>query len=139
MVGLLDIALASEVVEVSGQKVTVFAINARGIVTLLARFPQLRMMMTGKEVSPEEWVKVAPDGVSAIIAAGIGMAGDPEQEARADKLPLEDQLSLIGAIWTLTLPKGVGPFVEQLERMGLIAGGAFGKMPDTTSQQPLKS
>lgn len=139
MVGLLDIAPASEEVEVAGQKISVFAINARGIAQLLKKFPELRMMLTGKEVADENLVEMFPNAISAIIAAGLGEAGNAEVEQRADQLGLTDQAAIIAAIWRQTFPKGLDPFVKELERMGLLGdGGVFGKTPVSKSQQPLK-
>ena len=50
MVGLVDIAPAVECVDVQGTPVSVHGVSAKGLAGLLARYPELRMLMTGKEV-----------------------------------------------------------------------------------------
>jgi hypothetical protein len=45
--GLLDVSLASE--EVAG--VTVYGVSAQGVSYLLARFPEIRMLFTGRELN----------------------------------------------------------------------------------------
>lgn len=138
MVGLLDIAPASTEVAIAGQNVAVFAINARGIALLLKRFPELRMILTGKDIDQSKLVELFPDALEAIIAAGLGAPGDLALEERADKLGIGDQAALIAAIWKQTFPNGVGPFMEELERMGVLNAGVFGKTPDSKSQQRSK-
>jgi hypothetical protein len=45
--------------------------------------------------------------------------GDERAEAAAGRLGLDDQAELLAAIMKLTMPQGIGPFVEKLARMGL--------------------
>jgi hypothetical protein len=120
MPGLLDIAPAVETVDVRGSKITVYGVSAKGIAHLLARFPELRLMMTGRSVDVNRLMEIGGDAVAAIIAAGIGFPGDEAQEEAACRLSIDDQADLIAAILKLTLPKGVGPLVEKLTGMGVL-------------------
>jgi hypothetical protein len=113
MVGLIDLAVASE--EVSGVKV--FGMTARGVAHVLSKFPELRKVMSGVKVDPEDLMRSAPDAVSAIIAAGVGRPGDADTENLADNLPFDVQAEFLAAIFRLTMPNGAGPFVEKLKAM----------------------
>lgn len=134
MPGLLDIAPLKRVVSVLGTDVTVTGISAEGIAVVLQRFPEVRKMMTGKDVnlSPEELIAKVPVAVATIIAAGCGTPGDAASERVAASLPLESQIALLEAIKELTLPAGVGPFVDRLAAL-------FGDAVALTSIQDTKS
>ncbi len=145
MVGLVDIAPATETVVVRGQGVEVCGISASGVALLLARFPDLRRMFSGRDVPIEDLMAMGGEVIAAIIAAGTGAAGDAEAERAADHLSLDAQADLLIAVARVTLPTGVGPFVEKLTG----AGGALGlgpavgarsvAVPDTRSRKPSRS
>lgn len=129
MVSLLDIAPLSETVKVptakGDVKVDVYGVSAAGLVSLLARFPEIRMMMTGKEVEVDRLMAMGGEAVAAIIAAGCGHPGDDNAEQNAARLSLEAQTDLLSAIVKLTLPNGLGPFVSKLTAlMGTAGAGA---------------
>lgn len=99
-------------------------VSARGVALLLQSFPDLRKLMSGKEVSVDDLMAVAPDALAAIIAAGTGKPGDAETIAAADRLPVDVQADFLAAIVELTMPKGLGPFVEKLAGLGNVLGAA---------------
>ena len=138
MVGLVDIAPITSSVTIRGQDITITGVSARGIASLLARFPELRALMTGREVAQDDLLKLGGDVIAAIIASGTGTPGDPQAETAADNLTLEEQADLLAAIVELTIPRGLGPLVERLSRLGLLAGGASA-MQAATSLQPSKN
>ena len=139
MVGLVDIAPITSSVVIRGQDITITGVSARGIAFLLARFPELRAVMTGREVALDDLLKLGGDVIAAIIAAGTGAPGNTQAEAAADNLTLEEQADLLGAIVELTMPRGLGPLVEKLSRLGLLAGGGASAMQAATSPQPSKN
>ena len=139
MVGLVDIAPVTSTVSIRGQDITITGVSARGIALLLARFPELRAVMTGREVALDDLLKLGGDVIAAIIAAGTGVPGDAQAEAAADNLTLEEQADLLGAIVELTMPRGLGPLVEKLSRLGLLAGGGASVMQAATSPLPSKN
>ncbi len=143
MVGLLDIAPAAETVTVRGQALAVQGVSARGVAVLLGRFPELRALLAQQhqDITPERLVAMIPDAIAAIIAAGTGSPGDAGAEAVADGLPIDDQVNLLEAILRLTLPKGIGPFVERLAGLGGRLGVALPApgTPATTSPEPSKA
>ena len=142
MVSLLDIADQQRTVTIRDKDVAVFGISAQDIVYLFGKFPELRLLMSGKQadLTPESLLKLAPGAVAAAIAAGTGSAGDEKAEAVAARLGLGEQLDLLAAIFGLTFPQGVGPFVAKLDALGLLrnADGASGWAQDTKSPEPLK-
>jgi hypothetical protein len=132
MVGLIDIAPRIETADVQGTQVPVYGISAKGLAHLLGRFPELRKLMTGQEVEIEQLMAMGGDAVAAIIAAGCGFPGDQAAEDVAASLTLEAQVDLLSGTLRLTLPGGVGPFVEKLNALGGLilpatqAGGSDG-------------
>ena len=139
MVGLVDIAPISSSVTIRGQDITITGVSARGIASLLARFPELRALMTGREVGLDALLRLGGDVIAAIIAAGTGAPADVDAEKAADNLTLEEQADLLAAIVELTMPRGLGPLVERLSRLGLLAGGGASAMQAATSPQPSKN
>ncbi len=140
MVSLVDIAPACERVTVRGQEVDVFGVSAAGVAQLLARFPDLRKLFSGRDVGADEIVAVGGELVAAIIAAGTDSPGDPAAEEAAGRLGIDEQADLLAAILRVTLPKGVGPFVEKLLALGATLGDASGagsaaSAPATTSRK----
>lgn len=91
----------------------------------MLRFPAIHDLFMGKGLSLdiEALLTVGPDGVAAIIAAGCGLAGNPEAEAFADGLTLADQVEALAKILEVTLPEGPKKLearaVEMLRRVGL--------------------
>ncbi len=134
MVGLVDIAPATERVTVRGTDIEVCGVSAAGVAQLLARFPDLRKLFAGRDVGMEELMAVGGDLVAAIIAAGTGAPGDPAAEDAAGRLGIDEQADLLSAILRVTLPKGVGPFVEKLLALGASLG-AGGTAPAPTSRK----
>jgi len=80
MVRLIDIAPATETVHVQGKPVTVHGVSAKGLTHLLARFPELRRLMTGQEVQADQLLAMGGDAVAAIIAAGCGYQATTRQK-----------------------------------------------------------
>jgi hypothetical protein len=140
MASLLDIAPLTETVSVRGQKVEVFGVSARGVALLLARFPDLRLMMTGRSVDTDRLMALGGEAVAAIIAAGCGSPGDEAAEAVAERLSIEDQAELLSSVLRLTLPNGIGPFVEKLTALGAVMNGEGARSPKAqASKSPSRS
>jgi hypothetical protein len=117
MVGLLDIAPAAKSVTVRGSQVQVPGVSAEGIAHLLGRFPELRRMFAGGEVNLGGLQAIGGELVAAILAAGTGTPGNAEAEKMAAGLGVDEQADLLEAILLATMPGGVGPFVEKVERI----------------------
>lgn len=133
MPGLRDIAAASETVDIRGHKIDVHGVPARTIAELLNRFPELRELMSGREVDVSAIYSVAGNAVAPVIAAATG-----DEEADAERLGADDQAVILEAALRLTFPSGVGPFVDRLAGMGDALGGQSSKAPDTKSPKQSK-
>ena len=137
MVGLLDVAPLIQTVTIRDQPVEVTGVSARGVAQLLLRFPELRALISGREVGLDQLLALGGDIIAAVIASGCGQAGDAQAEAAAGRLGLDDQVELLAAIMTLTMPQGLGPFVDRLARMGLKPIGGEGTgMPEPSLPKP---
>jgi hypothetical protein len=139
MVGLIDIAPRTEMVDIEGASVEVHGVSASGLALLLRRFPDLRKLLTGLEVETTQLMTVGGEAVAAIIAAGCGYPGDEKAESVAANLSLDAQADFLGAILRLTLPKGLGPFVAKLTALGSILDADVVRSdmgPDSTSPKP---
>ncbi len=141
MAGLVDIAAITEKVTVAGTEIEVPGVSAAGVASLVARFPELRKLMSGIEVAPEDLLVAGPGVVAAILAAGTGEPGNEAAEAAAARLTLGDQTDLLAAILRVTLPGGLGPFVEKLAGLGLLVEGkpAAAKAAPSTKGRGSKS
>lgn len=114
MVGLIDIVPAATSVSVRGSQIDVYGVSVSGIGQLFARFPEIRQMVSGREVTVEAIAKLSGPVVAAIIAAGTGKAGDEKTESIAEALSFSDQVELLYAIWEATFPNGIDPLVKKL-------------------------
>lgn len=124
MTGLLDIAKSEHTVPVQGKEIPVYGVSARGFASLFARFPDVAELFQGRDVefTPQKLIELVPDAIAAIISAGTGEPGNKEVEEVAARLPAGDQLLLIEKIVELTMPQGVGPFVDRLQSLAGVAG-----------------
>lgn len=138
MVSLTDIGTLKRHVDVQGTSVPVVPISARSLVVLLDRFPVLRGILAERKVqiTVEDFLRLAPEVVGAIIACGIGKPGDAKEESAAANLGIGDQGDLLIGIFDATFPRGFGPFVEFMERAQAGASVGTGRAPATRSQSP---
>lgn len=112
---LLDIGNPTIQVPVTeDQSVAVSGISTEGILNLFVRFPELQKYLGGKGVAVADLVRVAPEAIAAVIAAGTGAPGDSETEVVARKLPVETQIDILEAIMKLSFRSGFGPFVQRI-------------------------
>lgn len=126
MADLLDIApsAAVEVVKIDGHRVTVRGVSVDAIASIVARFPGLRSLASSGGIGGDIIMRLIEGcGAAAgpIIAAGVGHLGEEEYEQRAARLLPEQQVKFLRAIFGLTFPNGIGPFVQELTSL---IGGA---------------
>jgi hypothetical protein len=138
---LRDIANFGEDVPIGdGKSLRVRGISAQGCLILLIRFPDLQKWLAGKNLPVNEVFVQAPDTIAAIIAAGTGTPGDPDDEAIAATLPVEVQMDVMEAIYRLTFRSGFGPFAQRVLALygAAVQSGNFGVDPATKSPQESK-
>lgn len=136
---LADIGVAVEMIDVDGKegpaKIEVRGVSTEDVLTLLQRFPELQKWIGGGERKAADLIKLAPNAVSAIIAAATGGLDDKTIEEAAAQLPIETQLNFLEAIGRLTFKSGFGPFAERILALFDAAKSAsFGKATVTNSQ-----
>lgn len=96
----------------------------KGVANLLLRFPSiLQALSERQELNAIDLITAMPEAACAIIAAGVGEAGNKKIEQKIETLPLGDQVTLLSTIIRLTLPGGFGPLVEQIEAVASTVGG----------------
>lgn len=125
MSSLLDIAPSARQITIREKTITVKGISAQGVVYLLNRFPIVRQIMTGhkiEDLSVETFMVIAPDAVNAAIACGFGFVGtDLEEQEKAEEIAasfsIDEQVHALTEIMEVTLPRGVGPFVEMIRAL----------------------
>ena len=115
MADLLDIAPSTscEVVRIDGARVIVRGLHGDAIASIVARFPDLAVLLVGAgaDIGPR-LIKQFGGAIGPIIAAGCGHLGDEKYERHAGNLLVEYQLKLLKAIIGLTFPNGIASFVE---------------------------
>jgi hypothetical protein len=136
MTSLVDLAGRPRVVEVNGISVEVKGISVRGLAALSTRFPDgVGKLLSGGQPDRAALIKLGPDILGAVIAAGIGKPGDPKEEAIANDLGLEAQLDLFEEVMKMTFPRGMGPFVKKLQSLGLLVKADPASLSLTPSQE----
>jgi hypothetical protein len=118
MASLLNIALTKKPVTIDGQVFEIHALSARAIANLAARFQSILQLLSGGQVDVGSIINQGGDVVGAIIAAGLGKAGDEAHEQAAADLPIDMQVDFLAGIIAVTLPGGVDPFIAKLKALG---------------------
>jgi hypothetical protein len=114
---------APVMVAVGDDKFEVKGIKASGLGHLVFRFRGLAAIDVTKakdgnnEALVMALLDLGDEFVAAIIAAGVGHAGDAEAEGWASKLSLSKQIEFIAAILTLTMPDGIDPLVASVRAL----------------------
>jgi hypothetical protein len=114
MADLLDIAPSTsvEVVRIDGKRIIVRGLHGDGIASIVARFPELGLLLGGGSDSiGTKLIERFGGAIGPIIAAGCGHLGDEKYEQHASTLLVEHQLLLLKAIIGLTFPNGPASFV----------------------------
>jgi hypothetical protein len=115
MADLLDIApsTAVEVVKLDGQRIIVRGLHGDAIASIVARFPELAVLLGGAGGNiGSRLIERFGGAIGPIIAAGCGHLGEEKYEQHAAMLLVEHQLKLLKAIIGLTFPNGIAAFVE---------------------------
>jgi hypothetical protein len=120
MAGLMDIGPLSEDVAIGKHELTVYGLTAEDIFYLLFTYPDLQELARkqGAKLTAKSVMEVGPQILAVIIAYGTHEQGNKKAIEKARKeLPAAAQLKIISAIFRLTFPQGVGPFVSELTEM----------------------
>lgn len=123
MTSLLDIAPQTEAVQIADKTIEVRGLALAEIVRLVGRFPHLRGLFDGNAPDWSDLFAMLGDAVGPVIAAGCGHYGEAAYEAAAARLPTEHAVAILAAVKRLTMPSGIGPFVERLRGLVQLSGG----------------
>lgn len=140
MVSLIDIVPQTRTVRINGgSELELRGLGLRHIAGLLLRFPELRKLFAdgAPALDFEAIITAAPDAIGSIIAEA---AGQPQAADNvADAMSVDDCAECIAAVVALTMPDGLGPFMEKLG--SLLDGGGLrvGREAATTTPPPPSS
>ena len=143
MVSLIDIVPQTKTVRINGgSEIELRCLGIRQIANLLLRFPELRKLFSSgaPALDFDGIVIAAPDAIGAIIAESAGQPDAADNIAEA--FSLDDLAECLLAVRDLSMPNGVGPFMDRLAKL-IDVGGVDalqpGKAVATTTQPPPKS
>lgn len=128
MVGFMDVAPLGKSVSVAGQNVIFHGVTLEHLAFLFGLFPELKSLIEGDKsaLTVEFLFKTAPRAVAFIIACGSGAPVDDKIEAvaaHAARFPMETQYDCIAAIVEMTMPGGVGPFMDRVNSVSALTSG----------------
>jgi hypothetical protein len=136
-VSFLDIADVDVFMTIRGVKFRVPGLTYNDIAALKMRFPEVTKILSGN-TDGLDFMTFGPKLMDAVCAAGVGMAGDANAEEVASKLTLDEKTELLALIQAVTIPRGPGPFVENLLALGL-APVIKALLPDMKGGEPKTS
>ena len=116
MTSLLDIGPLTEDVEIRGVTVTVQGLTAGHLIQMFNDFPDMRKLLEGTG-EQADLLALAPDLIAKIIAVATGSPNDKAVEAKAKTMGAAEQLSVLAAVQRLSFPKGLGPFLDQVNKL----------------------
>lgn len=117
---LLPALTLGETVDVLGMPIECRPLKLSELASLLLRFKNaVRLTKDEKGAATVRLdagtiAALGPEALAAVLAAGTGSPGDPEQEAAAAALPPGVQTRLFGTILRLSAPEGIIPFIRDL-------------------------
>jgi hypothetical protein len=130
---ILDIAPQFKDIPVGDVLLRVYGITAEDVIALFQRFPDSQGWFTGGKINGPRMLQIAPEAISAIIAAACRQCGNPKAEERAAQFSVEEQLDILEAVGGLTFKSGFGPFVARLAGLArLVVSENSGKAPATS-------
>lgn len=125
---LLEILPAGKRVKIGRGEVEVCGISLNDTGVLIRRFPELVGGLLGGTMTADLILREVPEAFPALLAAGIGRAGDEKAEQQLGRLPAIQQLTLLDEILSETMGGESGPFVDRFKAIAKRVGFDFDKM-----------
>lgn len=122
MAGLIDVAIVTEKVHIQGEDFEVHGLSFAALAKLLARFPEFGKIAQGGNFEFGSLAVLGPEFIAAFLSAGLDQNWSPEIEQVVAHLPIDDQLQIFVAILRVSMPRGVGPFVETITSVAKLLG-----------------
>jgi hypothetical protein len=132
MTSLLDLGPLTEEVVIRGRKITVHGLTAADLFKLFAQFPDIGQTMGALGGNAAALMTLVPELIAKVIVLAIRAPATEEQEAAAMAMAVPDQLAIVAAAQRLTMPDGLGPFVDQITKIA-------GPMPTIPSLAPVST
>lgn len=118
MTSILDIGPLTEEVEIRGVKLAVQGLTAGHLFELFTKFPDMRKVFNARNENPQAVLMgLAPDLIVRVISLALGEADNAEVEAKIKTMGVADQFAIIAAVFRLSFPDGVVPFVNQVTKL----------------------
>lgn len=115
-----DIAPAIETVGVRGLKLKVLGLDVEHIAHLFREFPEVSKAISAQAVDIGALMKLSSRLLNAIVLGGLRDNEMPGIEDGVKNLMLGEKAKIVAAIVRLTMPDGLGPFVELMTALGLV-------------------
>lgn len=127
MTDIVNFVPLSATVEIRGNKIKVRGLELDEIGQLIYRFPKFREI---KALNAAEIIRLMDREIqSAVIAAANDHPGNDKAEKSFGNLSLGERVKLVSKIIEMTMPDGIGPFVELMQTLKPppeLIGGAEG-------------
>jgi hypothetical protein len=141
LVSLVDIVPQTRTVQTAAGEIKLCGLGLRQIAELFLQFSSLRNLFVegAPEVNATELILGAPDAIGTIVSLA---ARQPEAAEKlvdvGSGLAPDELLDCVDAIYDLTFPRGIVPFLVRLAPfLGLLGAGPSGK--DLDMSLPHKS
>lgn len=118
----------TEKVTIRDQEFTLVGVDIEDLGQLLYRFPEIADVILKRKADakageasngpPAAALALSKEVMSAFVAVGIGKAGDAAAEKSIASLSLGERLAMFNAVFRITSPGGIGPFVELVTALG---------------------
>lgn len=108
---LLHFVPLTETVLIRGKKIKMRGIDIGDLGQLFYRFPDVAQMMANRKFDIQK-AAVSKEAMVAFAVSGAGYPGDAATEKSFANLALGELAILFRAVFKLTAPGGIGPFVD---------------------------
>jgi hypothetical protein len=118
---LKDLKKKTRKIEFRGQEVELQAVSLSFIESMFDRFPNFGKTLSGNIDKAPNFASWGADIICAIIAAGFGEEGDSDAERSVrDYMTPDEILEVFMAIYEISVPNGMLPFVQAGTKIGLL-------------------
>jgi hypothetical protein len=115
MVGLIDIVPLVERMTIRGKEVEVHGIDLTQLGQLIWEFPEFRRLYETRQLTAAALLGLGTPMVAKLIALACPGRID---EGGARNLAPGEQAEIVARIFKITMPTGIGPFVQVMEAIG---------------------
>jgi hypothetical protein len=134
MPGAINVAPLVETFDYRGtRQLRVNGLEAETLIGLFAQFDDLRRMWDTRKFDAAAFQKLSKPAAAYLIAACV----EDLDEENAANLSLGERVEILAKIARISMPRGIGPFVELMEALGV--GAPSSTPPATKSSKQSKN